>query len=146
MKFLHAGAQPGIVLDNYDFSGKDTVSFIDIGGSHGEVSIALAEKYPQLSCTVQDFPSVVEHASARLPKHLQSRVKYMAHDFWAEQPIKGADIYYFRWIFHDWSDPYSVKLLQQLIPALKPGARVIINDACMPPPGVLTLEQEMGLR
>lgn len=36
---------------------------------------------------------------------------------------------------HNYSTPYAVKLLKNLIPALKPGARVIINDHCLLEPG-----------
>lgn len=40
-------------------------------------------------------------------------------------------VYFFRWIIHNYSTPYAVKILQNLIPALKPGARIIINDHCL---------------
>ncbi|PVH96057.1 S-adenosyl-L-methionine-dependent methyltransferase [Periconia macrospinosa] len=148
MKFLNAGAQPEMILSaiDYPFSTKNKVTFIDVGGSHGVAAIALAEKHPQLSCIVQDFPNVIQGADAQLPEHLRGRVKYMAHDFWTEQVVKGADIYFFRWIFHDWSDEYAIRILRQTVPALKEGARIIINDACIPPPGVLTTKQEMDLR
>lgn len=36
---------------------------------------------------------------------------------------------------HNYSTPYAVKILQNLIPALKPGARIIINDHCLREPG-----------
>jgi hypothetical protein len=45
-------------------------------------------------------------------------------------------VYYFRWILHNYSTPYAVKILKNLVPALKPGARVIINDHCLREPGV----------
>ncbi len=32
---------------------------------------------------------------------------------------------------HNYSTPYAIRLLQNLIPALKPGARIIINDHCL---------------
>ena len=44
-------------------------------------------------------------------------------------------VYYFRWIIHNYSTPYAIKLLKNLIPALKPGARIIINDICLRPAG-----------
>ena len=44
-------------------------------------------------------------------------------------------MYYFRWIIHNYSTPYAVKILKSLIPALKPGARIVINDICLREPG-----------
>lgn len=70
----------------------------------------------------------------------------MAHDFLTEQPVHGADVYFFRWILHNWSDKYCVKILKNLIPALKPGAKVVINDNVLPQPGVLSQWQEERLR
>jgi hypothetical protein len=32
---------------------------------------------------------------------------------------------------HNYSTPYAVRLLKNLIPALKPGARILINDHCL---------------
>lgn len=40
-------------------------------------------------------------------------------------------VYFFRWIIHNYSNPYAVKILRALIPALKPGARILINDNCL---------------
>lgn len=36
---------------------------------------------------------------------------------------------------HNYSTPYAVKLIKNLVPALKPGARVLINDHCLLPAG-----------
>lgn len=55
-------------------------------------------------------------------------------------------VYYFRWIFHNYSTPYAVKILKSLIPALKPGARIVINDYCIREPGSETLWDEKLLR
>ena len=44
-------------------------------------------------------------------------------------------VYFLRWIIHNYSDPYAVKILKSLIPALKPGAKIIINDHCLREPG-----------
>lgn len=40
-------------------------------------------------------------------------------------------VYFFRWIMHNYSTPYAIKLLRNLVPALKPGAKVLINDHCL---------------
>lgn len=70
----------------------------------------------------------------------------MAHDFITPQPIHGADVYIFRWIFHNWSDKYCVRILKNLIPALKPGAKIVVNDTVLPQPGVLSNWQESRIR
>lgn len=81
-----------------------------------------------------------------MPEDVKARISGMEHDFLTPQPVKGADIYLFRWILHDWSDKYCVKILQSLIPALKKGAKIIINDICIPPPGMLGIAADRALR
>jgi hypothetical protein len=44
-------------------------------------------------------------------------------------------VYLFRWIMHNHSDKYAAKILTSLIPALKRGSRILINDYCLPEPG-----------
>ena len=39
-----------------------------------------------------------------------------------------------------------MKILQKLIPALKPGARIVINDSLVPEPGTLPLLAEKEAR
>jgi hypothetical protein len=56
----------------------------------------------------------------------------MAHDFFTEQPVKDADIYLLRFILHNWSDSYCIDILRRLVPALKDGARVLVNDIVLP--------------
>jgi len=70
----------------------------------------------------------------------------MAHDFLTEQHVKNADIYFFRWIFHNWSDKYCIQILRNLIPALKTNARIVINDNVLPEPGTMAIFREEKLR
>ncbi|XXH02516.1 hypothetical protein Hte_008892 [Hypoxylon texense] len=48
-----------------------------------------------------------------------------------ETPVH-ADVYFFRSIFHNWADKYCIQILQNLVPALKPGARVVIHERILP--------------
>lgn len=89
---------------------------------------------------------MVVDAEANIPSDVSSRVKFMGHDFFTEQPVKDADVYLFRWIFHNWSDEYSIKILRSLIPALKTGARILVNDNVLPEPNAIDPWDEKIIR
>jgi hypothetical protein len=82
---------------------------------------------------------------ASIPPELESRLSLTTHSFFEPQPV-SADLYYFRWIFHNWSDAYAVKILKALVPALKPGARILINDGILPEPGSVGGMEEKSIR
>jgi hypothetical protein len=133
------------VADAYDWSGLDDETVVDLGGSRGQMAAALALKHPRLNLVVQDLERTIEGAHAELPAPVSGRVRFMAHDFFHDQPVV-AGVYFLRQIFHNWSDTYCVKILRALIPTLRPGARVIVNDICMPEPGSIPLWKERFLR
>jgi len=56
--------------------------------------------------------------------------------------VKGADVYFFRLIFHDWPDEQCIQILQNLVPALKNGARILICDQLVPEPGTVPTRLE----
>lgn len=116
-----------------------------VGGSRGFVCEALARQFPSLKFVVQDLEEVVRDARQCVPSDLADRIDFMAHDFFTPQPVV-AEIYFLRWIFHNWSDKYCVKILQALIPALRPGAKVIISEAVMPGPEGMPKSMESIIR
>ncbi|OAG01873.1 putative Sterigmatocystin 8-O-methyltransferase [Paraphaeosphaeria sporulosa] len=130
--------------DYYDWESLGKAHVVDVGGSSGHVSLALARKFSNLSLTVQDMEQLV--ANATVPGDVQGRVKFMAHDIFSPQPVKNADVYYLRWILHNWSDKYCNLILNALLPALKPGARVIIHESLIPEPGTTAMWKEKNLR
>ncbi|KAI1113334.1 O-methyltransferase [Nemania sp. NC0429] len=109
--------------------------FVDIGGSAGSTAVALATHLPRMSIVIQDQAVLEDQARQSIPAALADRVSFMAHDFFQDQPVRDADVYHFRWIFHDWPDRYCLKLLRALVPALKPGARVVVSDFVVPESG-----------
>ena len=141
------GSAISSLLEHYDWGAVAEGTVVDFGGSHGTRSIAIAERFPSLHCIVLDLPEVVADGPSKIPSDLQSRVTFAAHDFFNEPPemARGADVYLFCRIFHNWSDKYSIKILRCLIPGLKYGARILISDICLPEPNVLpsTLEKKM---
>ena len=112
--------------------GKGTV--VDVGGGHGPVSIDLDQRFPRLSFIVQDLPDVVASRPSIPDPDMASRNRFAVYDFLTEQPVKGADVYFFRAIFHNWPRSYCVQILRNQIPTLRDGARLVINEGLLPKP------------
>lgn len=125
-------------LENYDWDilvGDGVM--IDMGGNDGEIAIALLRRHPSLKCIVQDQAHIVAKYQDKIPPDLAGRLTYMEHDFFTPQPV-SCELYYFRWILHDWSDKYAIRILRALIPALVNGAQILINDHIIPDPGTVS--------
>lgn len=131
------GFSPAYLVSTFPWGSiKSEINVVDVGGGLGHVSKALIAHSPQVKRIVQDSPGVVAQAQEeKLPANLQGQISFQSHDFFDPQPVKDADVYLLRLVLHDWSDKYAVMIIQALIPALKPGAKVIVNDRVLPAPG-----------
>lgn len=93
------GYEPAYFVDvekgGYDFSDLDAAggTFVDVGGSHGFICVALAERYKNMKFVVQDLQKTVDSAPKPLSADPQvaERISLVAHDFFAEQVTKDAD-------------------------------------------------------
>ncbi|KAK2602558.1 hypothetical protein N8I77_009076 [Diaporthe amygdali] len=103
---------------------------VDIGGGAGHTSSQIRELCKEIKGTIvlQDLQDVVVDARPT------DGVVTMAHDFFKEQPVKGAPIYFLRRILHDWSDPSSVKILKHIADAMdrKLPSRLVIAEQILP--------------
>ncbi|KAK4889758.1 hypothetical protein LTR27_011470 [Elasticomyces elasticus] len=115
------------VADGFDWSVLGKATIVDLGGSTGDTAIR-------------------RKLLAGAKERAGMEVAFMEHDFFDPQPVKHADVYFFRWIFHDWADGKCVSILKALIPALKSGARVLIMDAVLPQVGALPTGMERRMR
>ncbi len=91
----------------------------------------LAKSTNDLKIVVQDLPGTVEQGRKFLPFKFKERIQFVGKDFFSEQPIEGADVYFLRWILHNWSDKYAIRILQALVPAMKDGAKVLVYEAVL---------------
>lgn len=137
---------PAPLFEAFDWASLGKATVVDIGGSQGAVAIPLAQTFPDLTVVVQDFPNVIEEGRKRLPEKLKDRVQFMPYDFFTEQPITDAAVYFFRLTFHNWPDAYCVKILRSLAPAMRPGARVIVNELYEPEPNAVLAKEERTFR
>jgi hypothetical protein len=134
---LHPSYNMSHLVDNYDFGALGKVTIVDVGGSHGQVAIAIAKRFPEVTCIVQDLPDTICGLQDHIPGDLKGRILGMQHDFLTPQTVRGADVFLLRWILHDWSDKYCIEILRNLIPGLKKGSKIIINDVVIPEPNQL---------
>jgi len=122
---------------------------VDVGGSLAHCSVAILETNPALTCVIQDLPNIVAQATdpttSIVPAHMANRISFQVHSFFDPQPL-SADVYFLRMIFHDWADKYAKKILQGLLVAMKPGARILIMDYVTLPAGTLKIGEERGMR
>lgn len=70
----------------------------------------------------------------------------MGCDMFEEQELKGADVDLMRFVLHGWPDEYCVRILKAMVPALKKGARVVVQDHMLPEPGTLGLLDGLRIR
>ncbi|KAL6302966.1 S-adenosyl-L-methionine-dependent methyltransferase [Sparassis latifolia] len=113
-----------------------SATMVDVGGGVGGMSFDLCNHFPLLNFVVQDRPAVIEKAEPvwqrERPEALKAgRVNFMPHDFFTENPVKGADVYLLRHILHNWEDDRCVDILSALRPALSPHSRVLVVDMVM---------------
>ena len=100
---------------------------VDVGGGRGQVSIRIAEKVPHVSFVVQDQASVVQSVQAEGGlDELGDRVMFQAHNFFTEQPVRGADAYLFRFILHDHPDRYAFRCCRLL--AIEPYSNTFLEQ------------------
>lgn len=79
---------------------------------------------------VQDRPKILTLAEQNpdLPKEVHK----MEHDFYTEQPVKGARAYYFRMIMHDYSDEVATGILKQVVRVMAADSKVLLADLVVP--------------
>lgn len=74
---------------------------------------------------IQDIPA--QAALFKVPADLTGRLEFQVYDFFEPQPVQ-ADAYVMRTILHDWSDEKSAEILRNIIPAMKPDARILLVE------------------
>ncbi|KAJ5500268.1 hypothetical protein LT330_002256 [Penicillium expansum] len=108
--------------------GPDDVLLVDLGGGLGHDISEFRRKWPDAPgrLVLQDTPELTAQSKK---KQLHPSIEPMVHDFFTEQPIKGARAYYFHTVVHDWSDDNARKMLKAIAEAMKPGfSKLLIND------------------
>jgi len=129
-----SGIELGLVLGAHDFSRYRQI--LDVGGGHGVLLSAILRATPEASGTLFDLPQVVEYARSSISQAgLQERCRCLSGDFFELVPA-GGDLYLLKHILHDWDDVRATRILGNLASAMSPGARLLIIEQGITPPGV----------
>ncbi|KAI1426461.1 S-adenosyl-L-methionine-dependent methyltransferase [Xylaria sp. FL1777] len=99
---------------------------VDIGGSKGHDIEKFLQKHPDVpkeSLILQDLPEVLEKFT------LPTGITACPYDFFTPQPVKGARVYYFHIVLHDWPDDTATKILEVVRDAMERGySRLLIHE------------------
>ncbi|KAK0550875.1 hypothetical protein OC845_002437 [Tilletia horrida] len=117
--------------------------FVDVGGGAGHEALGIAPKLPGWEFVVEDLPHVIETSAKELWDAHGSQINHrlVTQNFFEPQSVKGADIYYLKYIMpllksrspcslvnrligtrikHDWPDQKSIEILKHIRAAADP--------------------------
>ncbi|KAF1993359.1 S-adenosyl-L-methionine-dependent methyltransferase [Amniculicola lignicola CBS 123094] len=141
--FATGGSVKGTsLLTAFDWGKLGKASVVDMSGVTGHLSMTIAQAFPDLKFIVQEKaqPWLEEKFQEVLPDDLKGtdRVRIMGHDRYAEQPIKGADIYFISTLLHKEPEERGTTFIRRIAEAMDPKksrliVREIVMDAGDPP-------------
>ncbi|KAL4802514.1 S-adenosyl-L-methionine-dependent methyltransferase [Aspergillus unguis] len=114
--------------------GAEDVLLVDVGGGVGHDLSEFRRKWPNVPgrLVLQELPEVIGQAKWQ-NEATGKTIEPMGHNFFEEQPIKGARAYYMHSVLHDWADADCVRILSNLVPAMKRGySKILINENVIP--------------
>lgn len=136
------------IAENAHAVADDAPLIVDVGGGRGHALRRIRAECPDIPrerMVLEDRPPVIEEVVRLGLAELQG-VKKIAHDFFKEQPVKGALVYYLRRIMHDWSDDLDCTILGHLRDAMTPNSRILITEQVVTnPPSSLTAQTDLVL-
>jgi len=103
----------------------------DVGGGVGHMLIAIASHWPETSGVVFDLPAVAKRAAEALEgAGLTDRVRTIGGSFLKPLPkeLSQCDVFYLKFILHDWDDAVCHTILANIVAIAKPGAKVVTTD------------------
>ncbi|WP_234735998.1 class I SAM-dependent methyltransferase [Tellurirhabdus bombi] len=116
---------------------KKATKMLDIGGAHGQHSVALCRRMPDLQSTILDLPQAIEQSAPLLAKlDMGGRVRHQAGnaltDDFGEETY---DIVLMSSLAHHFTDEQNRLVTQKVAKALRPGGVFIINEFIRPETG-----------
>jgi hypothetical protein len=137
MKSLGFGAT-GAILSDWK-PPKEKITFCDVGGGIGTTAAIFLEHYPNMHGIVFDQESVSERGKAFMSERgFADRSKIVGGDFFKPFPseLSDCDIFFLKYILHDWGDKESTDILRNIKSVAKAGAKIVLTEQVLNTAGV----------
>jgi SAM-dependent methyltransferase len=110
---------------------------LDIGGSHGQHSVALCKRFARLDAMILDLPEAIEQAAPLLAaQDMGSRVRHQSGNALTDELLENEyDIVLLSSLAHHFTDAQNHALAQRVARSLKPGGVYIVNEFIRPDVG-----------
>jgi len=107
---------------------------LDIGGSHGQHSVALCKRLPALTSTILDLPAAIEPAAPMLAKHqMGDRIRHQPGNALTDDFGEGLfDIVLLSSLAHHFTPEQNQLVAGKVARALQPGGVFIVNEFIRP--------------
>lgn len=124
----HGSLGPGaVVAKRIDLSGARTL--LDVGGGTGAFSIMMAKRYPELTCTVLDFPNVVKLGEKLVAEaDLQKRISFLGGNALKTEWPGQQDAILMSYLMSGVPGDSIPGLLDTAFDSMAPGGTIILHD------------------
>ncbi|TGJ82106.1 hypothetical protein E0Z10_g6676 [Xylaria hypoxylon] len=116
---------------------------VDVAGGRGHDLMEFLEKYPDElgPFVLQDQQLVLDSALSLSPK-----IEKLPFDLFQDPPVKGARIYFMKFILHDYADEQCIQILHNVKASMVKGySYLVINDFILPDIGCGLLQSQWDL-
>nr|7BQO_A Chain A, HpiI [Hymenoscyphus scutula]7BQP_A Chain A, HpiI [Hymenoscyphus scutula] len=141
------------MLRAFDWGKLGKATVVDLSGITGHLSSTVALAYPDLTFIVQERNQswLEKQFNDKLPAELKGsgRVRFMAHDKYAQQPVKDVDVFFMSTMLHKEPDEKAITILRHCAEAMDPKkSRIVTRDIVLDggdPPAEDALESGKGI-
>ncbi|KAL8716237.1 MAG: hypothetical protein Q9220_000142 [cf. Caloplaca sp. 1 TL-2023] len=114
-----------------DVKDSNAALFVDIGGGAGTDVMEFKRRYPNAPGRVilQELSSVIEMAKENTKGSMSQEIEYQVHDFFKQETVEGARIYFMGAVLHDWPNAEARQILRNVAPAMKKGySKLLLSE------------------
>jgi acetylserotonin N-methyltransferase len=128
-RFMHSHSLPAATGAAREGNFTGVRRLLDVGGGSGVFSIALAQKHPNMGCTVMELPTMCARAKDYIAAEgMADRIDTVSVDMFRAAWPKGYDAIFLSNIFHDWSTDTNRQLSASAFAALPSGGRIYLHE------------------